>query len=243
MTQQQAELFQQAYVRQAQGAGCSNFGGVLASGECSGEELGDIRGDLLQGGGSALATGGRGGLTTFLREAVLGVPVAGISPGFGEDLDTYLAPVEAATLVVGVGEAALAIRTCVRGGCRGALSTLRAMLGSERGGTVGAGSEAPGLSGLPRSGSAALKSTVKQDIQHAFPDIVDNYARDAARFKIPTKGPGGEVVGESELYQLRGGWQGDEGIFEWIAREGVVTHRRFIPGGRITGYPNQVPVP
>jgi len=93
-----------------------------------------------------------------------------------------------------------------------------------------------GLGGLPRSGAA-----LKTDAQHAFPDIIDNYADDATRFTIPTKGPGGGVVRQSELRQLEGGLRGEQGVFEWIVDEGQVTHRRFIPGGRITGYPNQRP--
>lgn len=58
---------------------------------------------------------------------------------------------------------------------------------------------------------------------------------------IPTKGPGGTVVRRSELYQVEGSLNGKEGVFEWIIDQGQMTHRRFIPGGRVTGYPNQTP--
>lgn len=95
---------------------------------------------------------------------------------------------------------------------------------------------APGVSGLPRTGSA-----LKGDPHHAFPNLVDNFARDAQRFEIPTKGPGGVVVRTSELFQVEGSLNGKAGVFEWIVDQGSVTHRRFIPGGTVTGFPNQIP--
>ncbi|SMC29506.1 hypothetical protein SAMN02745134_03928 [Clostridium acidisoli DSM 12555] len=106
-----------------------------------------------------------------------------------------------------------------------------------------------------RTGSA-LKP---YDGQHGFNDIIDNYAKDAQKFDLV----GGDDV-QRELYQIKGGQKSyeykriydktqgfdklervtvdQEGIFEWIVdpTEGV-THRRFIPGGEITGKPNQVP--
>lgn len=91
--------------------------------------------------------------------------------------------------------------------------------------------------GKPRVGSA----NKSPDGQHGFNDLVDNYAGSAARFDIPTKGAGGEVVRMSELRQISGSNNGVGGVFEWIIDEGSVTHRRFIPGGQITGKPNQIP--
>lgn len=88
----------------------------------------------------------------------------------------------------------------------------------------------------PRTGSAT-----KTDPQHAFPDMVDNYAGSATKFDIPTKGLGGEVVRESSLYQVEGSLNGKAGVFEWIVDMGQVTHRRFIPNGKVNGYPNQIP--
>ena len=79
------------------------------------------------------------------------------------------------------------------------------------------------------------------DGQHGFNDIIDNYVGGAAKFDIPTKGPGGKIVRTSELRQIEGSNNGVDGIFEWIVDQGNVTHRRFIPGGKITGYPNQIP--
>jgi RHS repeat-associated protein len=96
----------------------------------------------------------------------------------------------------------------------------------------------PGLSGVNRVGSA-----LKTDAQHAFPDVVDNFATEGSKFSIPTKGPGGVVVRNSELFQVEGSLNGKSGVFEWIVDQGDMTHRRFIPGGKVTGYPNQVPTP
>jgi hypothetical protein len=92
------------------------------------------------------------------------------------------------------------------------------------------------ITGLPRTGSA-----LKTDPDHAFPDLVDDFAVDAQKFRIPTKGPGGVVVRESDLYQLEGSWRGKPGVFEWIVDQGQVTHRRYILGGKVTGLPNQRP--
>ncbi|HEU0015533.1 MAG TPA: RHS repeat-associated core domain-containing protein, partial [Longimicrobium sp.] len=89
---------------------------------------------------------------------------------------------------------------------------------------------------LPGSVSKGFKT----DAHHAFSRIIDNYADDASVFTIPTRGPGGQVVGHAELRQLKGSLNGEDGVFEWIVDRGEVTHRRFIRGGDITGAPNQV---
>jgi len=81
----------------------------------------------------------------------------------------------------------------------------------------------------------------KLDFHHAFPDLIDNFSRDAQQFSIPTKGEGGVIVRNSNLYQLEGSLNGTNGVFEWIVDQGSITHRRFIPGGKVTGKPNQIP--
>ena len=78
-------------------------------------------------------------------------------------------------------------------------------------------------------------SALKKDSQHSFPDIVDNYVCYASSFVLI--GGDGEV---RILYQLEGCYQGKDGIFEWIVTsDNKVSHRRFIPNGKITGSPNQ----
>jgi hypothetical protein len=96
------------------------------------------------------------------------------------------------------------------------------------------GSSANPIQGLELTGSA-----LKTDPAHAFPDLVDNFAGDAQRFLSPTKGPGGAIVRQSELFQLEGSMMLKEkqtsGVFEWIVDQGKVTHRMFRPGGSATG--------
>lgn len=109
--------------------------------------------------------------------------------------------------------------------------------------------------GIPNKGASGAKKTVdinnpvlenvrtgsalKSDAQHAFNDIIDNYAGDATKFPLK----GGDGVNRS-LYQLEGSLNGKKGIFEWIIDPDPakgVTHRRFIENVGITGKPNARP--
>ena len=79
-----------------------------------------------------------------------------------------------------------------------------------------------------------IGSAQKSDSHHSFSDIVDNYVSIAEAF--PLKGGDGII---RTLYQIKGSLNGISGIFEWIYDNlKGVTHRRFIPGGEITGRPN-----
>jgi hypothetical protein len=62
---------------------------------------------------------------------------------------------------------------------------------------------------------------------HGFNDIIDNYAGSSKSFTLRK---------DVELYQLKGSLNGVPGRFEWIVDKGRVTHRMFVPGGRIHGY-------
>lgn len=80
-------------------------------------------------------------------------------------------------------------------------------------------------------------SGLKGDLFHRSVSwVVDNPA--AQRFTIT----GGDGV-VRDLYQLPGELNGKPGVYEWIVdrsgSEPVITHQRFIPGGSVTGWPNQ----
>lgn len=79
-------------------------------------------------------------------------------------------------------------------------------------------------------------SALKNDANHNFPSIIDNYANKGHHSIIT----GGDGVKRS-LYQIEGSLNGKSGIFEWIIEGAKCTHRRFIENGRITGKPNQNP--
>ncbi|MGF0470785.1 hypothetical protein ACQQ6W_14215 [Lysinibacillus fusiformis] len=104
----------------------------------------------------------------------------------------------------------------------------------------------------PRVGSA-----LKDDFYHNFNDIIDNYAVDAQRFDLPNKK--GHM---DSLYQIEGSMDKYEtkyvkvknnapemlqtketidGVFEWVVdpTTNTVTHRTFIPGGKVSGKINQ----
>ncbi|MEX0362923.1 MAG: RHS repeat domain-containing protein, partial [Allomuricauda sp.] len=82
--------------------------------------------------------------------------------------------------------------------------------------------------------SAGHKSLDIKDSNHYFSNIVDNYMSQASKWTI--KGTDGV---HRSLYQLKGSLRGQNGIFEWIVESGGnVTHRVFIPNGKLTGIPN-----
>ena len=76
-------------------------------------------------------------------------------------------------------------------------------------------------------GLERTRSALKTDPNHAFPNIVDNYAGYATKTQISN----------GTLYQLPGSYNGVSGRFEWIAQNNEVTHRMFVPGGGINGIP------
>ena len=51
---------------------------------------------------------------------------------------------------------------------------------------------------------------------------------------------GGDGV-QRTLLQTQGGFNSQTGIYEYIIEGSDITHQRFIDGGRITGFPNQIP--
>jgi hypothetical protein len=91
---------------------------------------------------------------------------------------------------------------------------------------------ASAMSQMERVGSG-----LKDDAYHRLASwVVDNPA--ARKFSIR----GGDGV-PRDLYQLPGEVNGKPGVFEWMVdrsgSEPVITHQRFILGGRVTGMPNQ----
>lgn len=87
--------------------------------------------------------------------------------------------------------------------------------------------------GAPSAGSA-----LKTDPMHLAPRFVKDLAADGQSFTIR----GADGI-QRNLVQTLGEVNGEAGIFEWIVdNNGVLMHQRFIPGGSVTGFPNQ-PVP
>jgi hypothetical protein len=114
----------------------------------------------------------------------------------------------------------------VAGGTTGAESAFQA----ER---LRASLSAQELSTAPRVGSG-----LKADPFHrATSWVVDDVAQSGRVFPLR----GGDGV-QRTLTQVETTIDGQRGVAEWIVDPaGNVTHQRFIPGGRITGSPNQVP--
>ena len=100
------------------------------------------------------------------------------------------------------------------------------------GGIVAAEDGAPAMSQMERVGSGLNGDLFHRSVSW----VVDNPA--AQMFAIT----GGDGV-VRDLYQLPGELNGKPGIYEWIVdrsgSEPVITHQRFIPGGSLTGGPNQ----
>jgi RHS repeat-associated protein len=94
---------------------------------------------------------------------------------------------------------------------------------------------------VPDNQSAVYKDTYLHKVsgndgqhvwnRHSVEIVVDN----GKIFPIT----GGDGKG-SILVQQLGKHHGVDGIFEIIVRDGMVTHQRFIPGGIITGFPQQI---
>ncbi|MFD2425311.1 hypothetical protein ACFSUI_15900 [Ralstonia solanacearum] len=83
-----------------------------------------------------------------------------------------------------------------------------------------------------KDGPVAVQEFPSVPKAHGFSDIVDNYA-DAAKQTMLSNG--------AKLYQLEGSLNGVAGRYEWIVdpRLGGVTHRMFVPGGKINGVPSK----
>jgi hypothetical protein len=88
------------------------------------------------------------------------------------------------------------------------------------------------LSGLDRVGSG-----LKNDVSHRAAAWMAN-APGKRAFTIV----GNDGVTRT-LYQVEHSLNGTQGVFEWVVEwsgdRQVITHERFIPGGKVTGVPNQ----
>lgn len=81
-------------------------------------------------------------------------------------------------------------------------------------------------------------SALKDDPMHRAPSYVVD--------QIPEKGRLFTIRGADKrsynLTQMEGAVNDKIGVFEWLVNsKGELTHQRFIPGGKITGTPNQIP--
>ena len=81
-------------------------------------------------------------------------------------------------------------------------------------------------------------SALKDDPLHRAPSYVIDQIPENARF-FSVRGGDQQVY---NLTQMEGEVNGKAGVFEWLTSpSGELTHQRFIPGGQISGSPNQVP--
>jgi len=81
-------------------------------------------------------------------------------------------------------------------------------------------------------------SALKDDPLHRAPSyVIDQIPEKGRLFTI--RGGDGKSY---NLTQMEGAVDGKLGIYEWLVNsKGELTHQRFIPDGRITGTPNQIP--
>ncbi|HVZ38835.1 MAG TPA: thrombospondin type 3 repeat-containing protein [Candidatus Kapabacteria bacterium] len=85
-----------------------------------------------------------------------------------------------------------------------------------------------------------INAALKADIFHHAPSFLSKEQLEAGTLFNLTGGDGIKRL----LLQTEGEMNGKSGIFEYILDPNdVITHQRFIPGGRITGVPNQKVVP
>lgn len=88
------------------------------------------------------------------------------------------------------------------------------------------------------SGAKPVGSALKDDPYHRAPSYVIDMIPERGRV-FTIKGNDGKSY---NLTQMEGQVDGRAGVFEWLVdSSGQLTHQRFIPDGRITGMPNQIP--
>jgi hypothetical protein len=83
----------------------------------------------------------------------------------------------------------------------------------------------------------ATGSALKIDALHRVPSfVVDGIAEKGRMFSIK----GGDGIWRN-LTQMPGEVNGKNGVFDWLVDGDKLVYHRFIPGGAITGVPNQIP--